>query len=192
MKTCGKCKVNKELIEFSKHPKGKFGVQSYCNSCCKTYRQDNKEKRKLLNKKWQTINSDHFKFYNKQYKKTNEVNVKSGKKIWQQINAGKMRNHVNTRNALKLNATLNGPNNKFKNQIEAIYRLVGTLQKITGIKYEVHHIYPLKEFSCLFSGLHVPWNLRVLTKEQHNEAHRKLNDYFLSSPSSSTLAPSFL
>lgn len=40
----------------------------------------------------------------------------------------------------------------------------------TGIPHEVDHIWPVKGKG--FVGLHVPWNLRVITKDENR---RKLN-----------------
>ena len=44
MKTCSKCKVEKEFLEFCKAKLGKWGLSSKCKSCVKQYNLDNKEK----------------------------------------------------------------------------------------------------------------------------------------------------
>lgn len=176
MKTCTICKVEQQLSNFSKRTNSADGLQHRCNNCYKIYRNDNKNQRKLICRKWQISNEDKYKLYNKQYKDINKNRVKEGKRVWQQDNAGKMRDHANNRRALKLKTTLNL--NNIKEQIKAIYLLADTLQRINNMKYEVHHVIPLQEYSNIITGLHVPWNLEILTEEEHIEAHRKLREEF--------------
>jgi hypothetical protein len=46
-----------------------------------------------------------------------------------------------------------------------MYQIAITMSKTTGEKYVVDHIWPLRsDFVC---GLHVPWNLRVVTQEEN-------------------------
>lgn len=45
------------------------------------------------------------------------------------------------------------------------YLTAMNLTKITGERYVVDHIYPL--ISAEVCGLHVPWNLRVMTQEEN-------------------------
>ena len=59
-----------------------------------------------------------------------------------------------------------------KSNIKAIYELCKQLTKLTGVKHEVDHIVPL----CgeYVSGLHVPWNLRVITREENAKKSNKI------------------
>lgn len=53
--------------------------------------------------------------------------------------------------------------------VDVIYAIAQQRTKIEGIQYEVDHVVPLN--GRLVSGLHVPWNLRVVTKAE-NRAKR--------------------
>lgn len=55
---------------------------------------------------------------------------------------------------------------KQKAEIKAFYDEAKRLSKATGERHEVDHVVPLH--SPVVCGLHVPWNLRVLTKEDNN------------------------
>jgi len=50
-------------------------------------------------------------------------------------------------------------------EITAIYRKARAMKAASGIQYEVDHIEPLKGVDRC--GLHVPWNLRIVTREQN-------------------------
>lgn len=45
------------------------------------------------------------------------------------------------------------------------YRVAQTVTKLTGVKHEVDHIFPLNGETV--SGLHTPWNLQLLTRAQN-------------------------
>lgn len=73
---------------------------------------------------------------------------------------------------------------KQKADMRALYQIAITMSRTTGEPYVVDHIYPLH--SDVVCGLHVPWNLRVITR---TENARKSN--FLP-PDFEALAPPFL
>lgn len=58
--------------------------------------------------------------------------------------------------------------------IADVYAEAERLTLESGIVHQVHHIMPIMEFSGLFVGLHVPWNLEILTMEEHVQAHVEL------------------
>ncbi|MGY2279567.1 HNH endonuclease signature motif containing protein [Pseudomonas monsensis] len=58
--------------------------------------------------------------------------------------------------------------------IEALYVDARKLTVTTGIKHEVDHIIPIQ--GKRVCGLHVPWNLRVITKAANVRKHAKFGD----------------
>ena len=61
-----------------------------------------------------------------------------------------------------------------KSEIRQLYQIAITMTKTTGEQYVVDHIVPLRsEFVC---GLHVPWNLRVIPRQENLLKSNKLID----------------
>lgn len=59
-----------------------------------------------------------------------------------------------------------------KTTISQIYQQCKKLTELTGVKHQVDHIVPLKGKTV--SGLHVPWNLQILTASDNS---KKKNHY---------------
>lgn len=61
-----------------------------------------------------------------------------------------------------------------KAEIASIYAKARTMTKLSGVKHVVDHIVPLR--SEVVCGLHVPWNLQVLTHEENCAKGNRLLD----------------
>lgn len=77
----------------------------------------------------------------------------------------KARANCSMRRAVSLNAATVTKKLKLTGEITAIYRQCREITKSTGVKHEVDHIVPLRG-KCV-SGLHVPWNLRIVTRHEN-------------------------
>ena len=62
---------------------------------------------------------------------------------------------------------------KQKTEIRQLYQIAITMTKTTGERYVVDHIVPLR--SEIVCGLHVPWNLRVITQEENLKKSNRLD-----------------
>jgi hypothetical protein len=93
-------------------------------------------------------------------------------RVYRLENPGVSAAYCAKRRAVKLMATSKWLSETQLTEIENIYKLADYLTKSTGIPHHVDHIIPLQH--NLVVGLHVPWNLQVITAEANFEKSNKL------------------
>ena len=147
---------------------------------------------------WQQSNQNRAGYYSEYNKRTE---VKEKKHEWYQANKEQVIQRAATRpvevlrqyrNAWKVNnklqvladnkvrrrkhrqATPPWLTRKQKSEIRHLYEIAITMTKTTGEQYVVDHIVPLR--SEVVCGLHVPWNLRVITQEENLKKSNKHED----------------
>jgi hypothetical protein len=132
-----------------------------CYACSKEryykWHSNNKELRSENFKQWANANKDKRSSYMKTYLKS-----------WKQKNSGKVNATAVSR---KKWITLRTPSWADLEKIEEIYIKSSHVSKETGILHHVDHIVPLQ--NKLVCGLHVEWNLQIITAEENLRKNNK-------------------
>jgi hypothetical protein len=116
-KMCSKCKEEKLLKCFGKNKREKDGIHYTCKNCCKVYKENNKSKLALLNKRYREANKDKINYYSAK------------------------------RKAQKIHATPSWLSDKDFEEIKELYIIAQMFRLYTGQEYHVDHIIPLQNKS---------------------------------------------
>lgn len=181
-KRCTKCNVEKSLSEFHKHKCRADGYSDWCKVCKKDNYYENAEREKTRrraayknnrerelsnNSKWQNENREQVKIACKNWREKNPEKASQSKRNWLSRNLAKNAASATKYYASKKNRTPPWLTKEHFIQIEEFYRLAEKLTKETGIRHSVDHIMPMQGLTS--SGLHVPWNLQVLTASENSK-----------------------
>ena len=107
--------------------------------------------------------------YSRNRYKTDKAKVRAATDKYRLNNKHKDAAKTSRRKAAKLKACPSWVDLK---EIEIFYKNARDLTLETGIPHEVDHIHPLRGSN--FCGLHVPWNLQILTKSENCSKGNKL------------------
>lgn len=91
--------------------------------------------------------------------------LRAYRNAWKEANKVQVRADTKARRRKHREATPDWLSRKQKSEVRQLYQAAITLTQTTGDQYVVDHIYPLR--SEVVCGLHVPWNLRVMTQEEN-------------------------
>ena len=117
-------------------------------------------------------NKDNAVIYYRTYYFHNKISIDAHNKLYSQNNKGIINALCAKRRAAEISATPKWLTKEHLLEIQNIYIEAIRLTKETGIKHEVDHIVPL--LGKLVRGLHVPWNLQILTKSENCRKSNKL------------------
>lgn len=192
LKNCADCKIQKPIAEFGKMKQTKDGLHSYCKECIssrgKEYRLRNREAVKERKKKY--ANSEAGKKTKRESYLRNIENTREYDRFRFQRDKEKIYKRrkkympgYRLRNpglAAAYSSLYRGLKNKasailtkaMKLEIKKIHRKCKLKFKETGIEHHVDHIIPIK--NDLVCGLHVPWNLQIITGSENQS---KLNKF---------------
>lgn len=178
MKTCSKCKVEKEKSWFYKDKSRVDGLSYICKECDKKKSKDwaskdgssekrrqsekrrywaNPERFREKNRKFRSENQDSIRLYRKRYYAENREDQLAKSKIYRKENPGYFAAATRKRKAMQLNQTPD-MNKAELAEIESMY----LYNQIMPGKWHVDHIQPLAE-----GGLHHPSNLQILSEHDN-------------------------
>jgi len=190
-KVCGICKTSKPLDSFNKMKASKDGKQAKCSICNARYKQEwrkkNPEKQRAAyikwakenpvknierNKIWQRKNSEKVSINRKKWYARNKESHRANERTWRSNNRDKIRSYYAMRRAKLLNATPSWLSKEQVIEIQGFYKEAKYISEKTGEPHHVDHIVPLQGKEV--SGLHVPWNLQILTASKNISKSNKL------------------
>ena len=160
-KVCSKCNVEKPLDQFYLAPRYRLGVSGHCKACKGLYakirnsdplvKENDRKVRRMRDR-----SEEHRKYREKYPEK-----CKAKYNKWRIANMARAAEKSARYRAAKLNATPPWLSAIELAQIQEMYDIADAKTMQTGVKYHVDHIHPLQGDG--FTGLHVPWNLQILT-----------------------------
>lgn len=160
MKTCTLCKETKELSEFPKKKQKKDGLSPWCKPC---------NSAKAL--EWRNNNPEKAKKLSARVYKNNKENRDAYMVEWRKANRPKMRALSAKKRAALLERTPKWLPKEHLEQIKTEFELAEWCSQVMNGVYHVDHVVPLRGKTV--SGLHVPWNLRVIPAKDNLEKSNK-------------------
>jgi hypothetical protein len=160
MKKCFKCGLEKPINLYPASKSAKSGIAGTCRQC-----------RSLADKLRIEKDRDRHKARWSAYYAKNAERICARVSKYAADNPEKEREKVARKYASKLQRTI-ALQQKDRDAIKHIYSFAQWVSKKTGTLHHVDHIVPLKGASI--SGLHVPWNLRVIPASQNVRKSNKV------------------
>jgi hypothetical protein len=180
-KKCCRCLIEKTRDQFSRLSYAKDGLSYHCKQCKKEekakWRKQNPEKARQAVRDWRAKNPEKAAEGNRRRARNwNNRNKEKRAKMnnaWFDKNPGvKALYGAARRMAVQIQSLPLSEEQRAK--ISEIYRNAKILSIETGIKYHVDHIIPLRAKNC--SGLHVPWNLQIISASENVKKNNRVPD----------------
>lgn len=175
-KICSMCEGAKPLDAFAKNKNMKDGLAVRCRACnaatSKAWREANPARFKENIQRWKAKNPDYAQKANREWYEANAEYAKSQARKWAKDNPEKAYARNARRRAREASQAL-PLTQKQQDAIKHLYAFAKYLTKKFGTAYHVDHIVPLKGKEV--SGLHVPWNLQILSAKQNLSKSNKLD-----------------
>lgn len=164
------------LTQFYTNKDMKDGYMSRCKSCeserCKAKTIKRKDEQLSKAKEWRMKNKEKLYAACLAWRKRNPERCAAYYVDYRNRNRGVVNERWMRREVAKKNATPKWLNEDDIWMMAEIYDLSSLRTLATGILWHVDHIVPLQGKTV--SGLHVPWNLRVITAKENQMKSNQL------------------
>lgn len=167
MKICTKCNLEKPAESFHKDCRYSDGrLRSHCKSCRsierKTRYAQNKDRERHLSKEYWNLNQERMRMWLRSYYINNKNTYRENSKKFERNNPG-----ISALYAAKRKCRINFATPSWADalSIKKIYEERKRISDETGVIHHVDHIIPLR--GKLVCGLHVEYNLRIITAEEN-------------------------
>jgi len=186
MKTCSKCKVEKDYAEFSKHQRKKDGYRSSCKKCDQAYTQSRKAQTKLVRAEyykkhktqfkdrglaWRKANAEYIQQQSQEYYQTNKSKILKRTQLYRSTHRPLYAAATAKYRSKRLQATPHWLTEADHKEIAKKYKYAKYLTDLTGESWHVDHIHPLQGKNIC--GLHVPSNLQVIPGSENQSKSNK-------------------
>ena len=181
IKVCRKCGEPKSIADgFYKDKSRKDGLTPYCRQCYASYYKkiatsvsikkreaykNNPNPAKIRAAMRRKIKRDAINQRKREIFAALPESVKSERKLllkqWKIDNPDKVASNCRKRQSGKDHACPRWLTKEQRADMSEFYKAARSLQKLYGVKFHVDHIVPLNGKTV--SGLHVPWNLQLLS-----------------------------
>ena len=167
------------------HVEPRITSNGNCLECCKRMQRQNLEKRLLENPNWYKDN--YAKNPERQKQKSAEYRAKNPEKVRQSYLASIAKRKPQKAaleragQAKKLQATPPWLTKEDWKKMDAVYIAARKTTLLAGFNCHVDHIVPLKGKDVC--GLHVPWNLRIVSQSYNSKKRNNLDEGVFFGPS---------
>jgi hypothetical protein len=168
-KICCTCKINKSLVNFNKNKNSEDGLQHQCKSCNKIYRENNKNKSRLDQKKWRDNNKERNEELKKGWLKKNIEKVRKNRNK-------RFNERYNTDPLEKLKKTIRVA---FLRGIKQGYKKTNKTENVLGCTWEEFKIHIEKQFKLgmtwenhAYEGWHIDHIIPISSAKSEEEVYR--------------------
>jgi 5-methylcytosine-specific restriction endonuclease McrA len=177
---CPKCSQEKLETEFHKNKRTKSGYQSLCKECRLAFYQLNQErlraeqaaaypsrkaKYNAAARARYKANPDKYLTRATAYTKSHPEGRKAICRTYRENNKGYYASKCAARRARRLKATPPWLTAEHHAEMKLMYETAAFLTDLLGVQHHVDHKHPLQAVNAC--GLHVPWNLQILTATEN-------------------------